>query len=485
VTRAITAERMPWVSMAAILLGTFMISLDQAMVSIALPRIGAELRVTDRIDWVMSAYLLALGVVQPTMGWLADQFGRKRVFLASLVLFTTGALLAGFAADLPQLVGARVIQGIGGGAIFPVGMAMIYEQVPPSRRGTAMGMFSLGVAVAPALGPTVGGLIITELSWRWLFLVNVPLAVLAVVVGFRVLPSVGYREQRRFDAVGFGLVTVGLTAVLYAVSEGNASGFGAPTTLGLLGAGALLVAGFVVHELRHPEPLIDVRMFAIPAYSVAMILTGGMIAITFSRLVFLPLELVAVRGLSELEVGLILTPAAFTGAIAAPLAGVLSDRIGARPPVILGLVAMGVASFGFANLSLGTSTTVIAVLVAIQGFGNGLALTPNQVAGMNSLPQRLLARGTAIRSTTRQVASSFSIALLTAFLTARIGSLAPPASPAEALAQHAGYNSLYAVVTVLAIACLVLAAGFVPRSDEMREHVSARAVEREELVGRG
>lgn len=478
-------ERMPWVSMGAILLGTFMVSLDQTMVSIALPRIGAELRVTTGVDWVMSAYLLALGVVQPTMGWLADQFGRKRVFLASLALFTGGALLAGFATDLPQLVAARVVQGVGGGAIFPVGMAMIYEQVPPSRRGTAMGMFSLGVAVAPALGPTLGGLIITEASWRWLFLINLPLSALAIVVGWRVLPAVGYRERRRFDAVGFGLITVGLSAVLYAVSEGNRTGFGAPTTLGLLGAGALLVAGFVVHELRHAEPLIDVRMFAIPAYSVAMALTGGMIAITFSRLVFLPLELVAVRGLSELEVGLILTPAAFTGAVAAPLAGVLSDRIGARPPVILGLVAMGLASFGFANLSLDTSTTVIALFVALQGFGNGLALTPNQVAGMNALPQRLLARGTAIRSTTRQVASSFSIALLTAFLLARIGSLAPPASPAEALGQQAGYNSLFLVVTVLAVACLALAAGFVPRSDEMREHVTARAVEREELAGRG
>jgi MFS family permease len=145
---------------------------------------------------------------------------------------------------------------------------------------------------------------------------------------------------------------------------------------------------------------------------------------------------------------------------------------------------MGVASFGFANLSLSTSTTVIALFVALQGFGNGLALTPNQVAGMNALPQRLLARGTAIRSTTRQVASSFSIALLTAFLLSRIGSLASPASPAEALAQQAGYNSLFLVVTVLAVACLALAAWFVPHSDEMREHVSARSVEREELTGR-
>jgi EmrB/QacA subfamily drug resistance transporter len=476
---------MPWVSMGAILLGACVVSLDQTMVTIALPRIANELRATTGIDWVMSAYLLSLGVVQPTMGWLADQFGRKRVFLASMLVFTAGATLAAFAADLPQLVAARVIQGVGGGAIFPVGMAMIYEQVPPSRRGAAVGMFSLGIATAPALGPILGGLIITEFSWRWLFLILVPIAAVALLVGWRVLPAVGYRERRRFDARGFGLITTGLVTVLYAVSEGNSSGFDAPATRGLLVAGILLVAGFVVHELRHPEPLIDVRMFAIPAYTIAMALTAGMIAVTFARFVFLPLELVGVRGLTELDVGLILTPAALTQAVAAPVGGVLSDRIGARLPVILGLVAMGIAAFGFANLSLETSTLAISALVALQGFGNGLALTPNQVAGMNALPQRLLARGMAIRSTTRQVASSFSIALLTAFLVSRIGSLAPPTSAAEALSQQAGYNSLFAVVTVLAVACVVLAVGFLPRSDEMREHVSARAVERDELAGRG
>jgi len=474
---------MPWASMGAVLFGTFMVALDQTIVTIALPRIGAELRAADGVDWVMSAYLLALGVVQPTMGWLADQFGRKRVFLASLALFATGSLLAGFAGDLVGLVLARVLQGVGGGAIFPVGTAMIYEQVPPGRRGLAMGIWSLGIAVAPALGPTLGGIIVTTLGWRWLFFVNVPIGIIGVLIGARVLRFAGFRERRRFDLPGFGLVTAGLAAVLYAVSDANRVGLASVQTIGLGGFGLVLLVIFVVHELREPEPLIDLRMFAVPAYAVAMALVGGMIAITFARLVFLPLSLVGVRGLSEIEVGLILTPAALTGAVAALLAGLLTDRIGARLPVIVGLVAMGVAALGFANLALDTPVLAIAVLVAVQGFGNGLALTPTQVAGMNSLPQRLLARGTAIRSTTRQVAGSFSIALLTAFLATRIGSLAPPTSPAEAVTQQAGYNSVFAVVTVLAVVCLALAARYLPRGHEMRANASARAAEHEELVG--
>jgi MFS family permease len=157
----------------------------------------------------------------------------------------------------------------------------------------------------------------------------------------------------------------------------------------------------------------------------------------------------------------------------------LSDRIGARLPVFLGVVAMGIASFGFANLALDTPVLMIAALVAIQGFGNGLALTPNAVAGMNALPQRLLARGTAIRSTVRQVGSSFSIAILTAFLVSRIGSLAPPATPAEAMSQQAGYNAVFMVVTLLSIACLALAAWGVPDSEEMAANVSARVEERD------
>lgn len=479
VTTASVSNRMPWTSIGAVVVGAFMVSLDQTVVSLALPRIGDDLNATTGVDWVVSAYLLALGVCQPTAGWLADRFGRKRIFLASLFVFTVGAVLGGVAADLPQLVGARIVQGLGGSAIFPVGMAMIYEQVPPSRRGSAVGMFSLGMATAPAVGPSLGGLIITEASWRWLFLIMVPICLVALLVGWRVLPATGYRAPRRFDAIGFGLVTVGLTAVLYAFEEGNAGGFGAASTLGLLTVGVLLVALFVVHELRVPAPLIDVRMFAIPGYNVAIALTGGMIAITFARLVFLPLELVGVRGLSALDVGILLTPAAFTQAVGAPLGGFMADRIGARLPVFLGVAAMGIASLGFANLAPDTPTLLIATFVGVQGFGFGLALTPNAVAGMNSLPQRLLAAGTAVRSTVRQVSGSFAIAIFTAFLVSRIGSLDPPTSPAGALAQQAGYNALFLGATGLAIVCLALAALAVADAAEMAARVAARTEERD------
>ncbi len=470
-------------SMGAVLFGTFMVSLDQTIVTIALPRIGSELRALEGVDLVMTAYLLALGVVQPTTGWLADRFGRKRVFLTSLAIFTVGSLLSGLAADLPQLVLARILQGLGGGAIFPVGMAMIYEQVPPDRRGLAMGVWSLALAAAPSFGPTIGGVIVTTLGWRWLFFVNVPIGIIGVLVAARVLQFAGFRERRTFDMLGFGLVTVGLAALLYAVSDANNAGWMSAQTVLLGGLGGVLLVAFVLHELREPEPLIDVRMFTIPAYSVAMALVAGMITVTLARLVFLPLALVTVRGLSEIEVGLILTPAALTGAIAAPLAGSMTDRIGARRPVVLGLVAMVVGSVLYATMSIDTSPWAIAAYGAIQGFGNGLALTPNNVAGMNALPQRHLARGTAIRSTTRQVAASFSLALLTAYVIARVGDLGPPASPAASDTAQAAIGSVFWICAVIGIGCLVLAIRFVPHGDEMRRNTRARTAEHDALVG--
>jgi EmrB/QacA subfamily drug resistance transporter len=470
--------------MGAVLVGTFMVSLDQTIVTIGLPAMGEDLGVTSGLDWVVTAYFLALGVVQPATGWLADRFGRRSVFLGSLALFTLGSLLSGLAADLPQLVLARIVQGVGGGAIFPVGMAMVYEQFPPGRRGMAMGIWTLGIALAPGLGPTLGGVIVTELGWRWLFMVNVPIGIIGLVVGARVLTLQGFREARSFDALGFVLITIGLAAILVAVSEAHAWGLTAPPTVALLGLGFALLVAFVLQETRHPDPLIDLRMFAIPAFTLSMVLVGGMIAVNLARFVFIPLELVTVRGLSEIQVGLILTPVAFATALAAPLAGILSDRIGARPPVVVGLIALAIASVLLANLRLDTPLPVIAFLVALQGFGNGLALTPNNVAGMNALPQRFLARGTAIRSTTRQVAGSLSIALLTAFLLAQIGAIGPPADARAAEAVQGAYNSVFLVCAYITLGCLALAAAFSPRSDEMERNVEARAVEHERLVSR-
>ncbi len=468
--------------MGAVMIGTFMVALDQTIVTIALPQIGSELQALSGVDWVITGYLLALGVVQPVTGWLADRVGRKRVFLASLALFTTGSLLSAVAPSLPALVGARIIQGLGGGAIFPVGMAMVYEQFPPDRRGMAMGIWTVGIMAAPAIGPTLGGLIVTQLGWRWLFFLNVPIGVVGVIVGARVLHLAGFHEPRPFDVPGFGLVTVGLAALLLAISEANSWGWTALPTLALFAVALVLLALFARHELGQRDPLIDLRMIGIPAFRITLVIVAALVSAQFARLVFIPLELETLRGMSALTVGLVLTPAAFGAAAVAPVAGRLVDRIGARIPVVAGLACIGVAAWLLSRLTLGTSLWAVAGIVTLQGVGNGLAMTPSVVAGMNSLPQRLLARGTALRSTSRQLAGSFSVAALTAIVVAQAGALSPTGTgPSRAVVLHA-YNAVFLLIVLVTLIAIGLAALLLPSASEMATHRAARAQEHERLV---
>lgn len=473
--------RAQWTSLGAVLIGTFMVALDQTIVAIALPRIGLDLGATGGIDWIITGYLLALGVVQPATGWLADRVGRKGVFLGSLALFTVGSLLCALAPDLPLLVLARILQGLGGGAIFPVGRTMIYEHFPADRRGMAMGLWSLGIAAAPAVGPVLGGFIVTQWTWRLLFLVNVPIGIVGLVVGWRVLRFAGFREPRPFDGWGFGLVAVGLGAGLLALSEANDWGWLAPPTVGLFGLAAVALAGFVRHELRRAEPLIDVRMFAIPGFSVSLAIVGGLVIAQFAVLVFVPLELEAIRGLSPFDVGVILTPAALAAAIAAPLGGQLADRLGVRPPVLVGLVCIGLAAVLLAGTSLDTPAWAIVLMVTLQGFGNAMALTPNTLAGLNVLPQALLARGSALRSAVRQVSASFGLAALTAVVVAQAGGLTPSGDPGTAAALQAAYGTGFILSAAIVGLCFILAL-FLPGAAQMRSHQAERAVEHERLM---
>jgi EmrB/QacA subfamily drug resistance transporter len=466
--------------MGAVLIGTFMVALDQTIVTIALPQIGLELHQTSGVDWVITAYLLAVGVVQPATGWLADRVGRKAVFLSSLAIFTIGSLLSALAPDLPILVLTRILQGLGGGAIFPVGMAMVYEQFPPDRRGMAMGIWSLGIIAAPALGPVLGGFIVTAWSWRLLFLINVPIGLIGLLVGSRVLRFAGFHERRAFDGRGFGLVAVGLGAGLLALSGANGWGWTSPLTL-LLSAGAIALVGlFAHHELGHPEPLIDVRMFRIPAFTISLTVIGGLVIAQFARLVFIPLELEVLRHMTALEAGLVLTPAALAAAVAAPLAGRVTDRIGARPPVMLGLAISAIGAWLLAGLRLDTPISVVVAVVTFQGLGNGMAMTPNTVAGLNALPQALLARGSAIRSSARQVAASLGVATLTALVVAQAGDLTSGSGAAAATVQ-AAYGVAFLVSSGVLVLCLGLAI-FLPGARQTHAHQAERAVEHEQLL---
>jgi MFS family permease len=272
--------------------------------------------------------------------------------------------------------------------------------------------------------------------------------------------------------VSLGFVSIGLGAILLGLSEANSWGWTAPPTLGLFALGLVLLALWTRRELASKEPLIDVRMFLIPTFSLSMAIVAGLVIVQFGRLVFVPLELVTLHGMNALEVGLILTPAAFGSALCSPFAGQVADRIGSRLPVMAGLIMIGIGSFFLANVHADTPPWTLGIWVGCQGVGSGLALTPNTVAGMNTLPQRLLARGAAVRSTTRQVSASFGVAALTALVLFQSGQLVPGATIGGSVLQEA-YNSVFVASVWILAACMVLAL-FLPNAERTREFQAAR-----------
>jgi EmrB/QacA subfamily drug resistance transporter len=278
---------------------------------------------------------------------------------------------------------------------------------------------------APAIGPTLGGYLVTAVSWHWLFLINVPIGTLGVIFGIRVLRDMGYREARRLDTLGLFLGGGGLAVTLFGITEANDWGWSSTSTIATVALGLASLACFVVHELRTDEPMIELRMFTIRVFSLSMAITLFITAAQYTRLVFIPLSLETIRGYTALKVGLILTPAALMTAIGMSIGGRMVDRVGARRPMVMGTGLMCVAAFSLAHIGVSTPIAAIVGSLGAQGLGFGLCAMPGVVVAMNALPPRYVAQASAVRSLVSQVAGASSIAILSAVVAVRLGTGTP------------------------------------------------------------
>jgi EmrB/QacA subfamily drug resistance transporter len=444
-------------AMAVIMVATIMVVLDTTIVNVALPQIGEALDAGSGIEWVVSAYLLAVAVALPVTGWVANRFGPKRVFMWSLGLFVGASLLCAISPTLPALVGARVLQGIGGGALMPVAMTIVMRMYPKERHGRALAAWGISSMAAPAIGPTLGGWLVTTVDWHWLFLINVPIGVVALVAGHRLLPVVPRSAVGPFDVVGFLAGSIGLAAFVFGLSEANSWGWTSTATVVCIGGGALLLVVMVVHELRTPSPMLDVRMFRSRTFTLAFLISALVIAAQYARLVFLPLFLEGEEGYSAFEIGLMFAPAGVTTAIAMHFGGVLSDRVGPKAPIVAGTVIGAAAVFGVAAFGLSQPLWVLATLLGIQGLGMGLHIPPATVMAMETLPEELLSQGSAMRALASQIAGALSVAGLGTVL-----ALALPvgATPAEA---RSAYDLVFAISFVGMLVAVALALALKPR----------------------
>jgi EmrB/QacA subfamily drug resistance transporter len=445
-------------ALSAVILGAFMSILDATIVNVALPTFGRVFETSlQSLQWIITGYMLASAAVIPVSGWLSDRYGSKKVYLTALVLFTAGSALCAMATTAPMLNLFRVLQGLGGGMLMPVGMAILYRLSPPDKRGAVMGIFGIPMLLGPALGPVISGWLLEFASWPWIFLINVPVGIVAVIVGFRSLPSLAAENtDAPLDTFGVALGPVAFAALTYGISQSTAAGWTGTSTLVGITIGVLALAGFIVRELTTPFPLIELRVFKSSDFRLAIATQWLMIAGLFGTFFLIPVFLQQVRSYSPFETGLILLPNALVAACTMPLAGRLFDRVGARPLVTTGLMIVLVSFWMLSHISATTTVMDLLIPLGIMGGGMGLAMMPLGTHVMNSAPRNLVSRVTSLLGACQNVVASLAVASFATILQARYVANAN-GGELTVEAQAAAFGDVYGYAMLLVVAAALMA----------------------------
>jgi EmrB/QacA subfamily drug resistance transporter len=427
-----------WIVGLIFVFGLFMELLDMTIVNVAVPTLVEDFHAeTTTIEWVITGYLVALAIFIPVSGWAGDRFGTKRTFIFALIVFTSGSLLCGLAWNIESLIAFRVLQGVGGGMLTPVGTAMVFRAFPPVERATAASILAIPAAVAPATGPVVGGWLVEFYSWRWIFFVNIPIGLVALVLAALLLREEKQEQTGRLDVPGFLLGAGGLASVLYALAEAGSHGFDDPQVL-LFGLGGLaMLATFALVELRTHQPMIDIRLFRNRLFAASNSVQLAGYAGFAGALFLLPLLLQAEMGLSPLESGLTTFPQAIGVAMIVRPAEWLYRRIGPRRIMMTGLLGAAATALMFLGVDLQTDQWWIRAIMLMRGWSFGFVLVAMQTATFATISPVDTGRASAVANATRQIAASFGVALLATVLSSRLihygSALGDPATGGDAL----------------------------------------------------
>ena len=445
-----------WRISAVVLIGSVMSILDTTIVNVALATLGRELHSSiDQIQWVVTGYMLSLAAVIPVTGWAAERFGPKRVYLVSLVLFTAGSALCGLATSIDELILFRVLQGVGGGMILPVGQLMMAEAAGPQRMGRVMSIVAVPAMLAPILGPTIGGLIVDNTSWRWIFYVNVPIGVIAVVSAMRILPHAKAAVAGRLDFRGLALMATGLPLLIYGLAEVGTTGSVSslkvivPVFLGLS-----LIALFVVHALRIPQPLLNLQLYRKATFSSASFAMFCLGAALFGGMVLLPLYWQNIRFESVVDTGLLTAPQGLGMALVMPLAGKLTDRVGGGPLALFGVIVTTLATIPFGLVGAHTSIVSLALAMFVRGMGIGFAFMPAMAAAFAALERSELATATPQMNVLQRVGGSIGVAALAVVLQRSLAGVHTLAG--QASAYGTAFWASAALTAAAIVPCVIL-----------------------------
>jgi len=444
-----------WIVGVVFVFGLFMDLLDMTIVNVAIPKLSEELdATTTQVQWVVTAYLLSLAVFIPVSGWLGDRFGTKRIFMTALFLFTSASLLCGLAWSIESLIAFRVLQGVGGGMLTPVGTAMLFRAFPPDERAKAASILMIPMVVAPASGPVLGGYLVEYQDWRWIFLINIPIGAMGFLFAALFLKEETQPNPGRLDLPGLALAGAGLASLMYGLAEAGDRGIDDPRVLLFGGAGLAILAIFALVELRTAEPMIDVRLFTNRLFRAANVAQLIGFAALMGGLFLLPLMLQSPStfGLGAFDSGLTTFPQAIGVVMMVQVSGRIYPIVGPRRLLVLGMAGVAATTFAFLFVDLGTSLWWVRLTMFIRGCFFSFMLVSLQTATFATITPQMMGRASAIASAGRQIGASFGVALLATVLTSRLSahdaSLLPGANPEAALDA---FHEAFIVAAVLAL----------------------------------
>ncbi|WP_439116439.1 DHA2 family efflux MFS transporter permease subunit [Paenibacillus antri] len=455
---------------AALIIGAFVSILNETLLNIAFPSLMEDFGIAEAtVQWLATAYMLVVGILVPVTALLQQWFTTRQMFIGAMLLFLVGTILCSVAPSFGVLLAGRVIQALGTGLMLPVLMNTILAIFPPENRGGAMGMIGLVIMTAPVIGPTLSGLIVDSLNWRWLFYLVIPLAVFSIAFAWLYLKNVTELTRPKVDLVSIALSSVGFGGIVYGFSKAGEGSWSDPEVVWCIAVGALAVLLFTLRQLRMEEPMLDLRSFRYPMFSLVTVMMLVIMMSMFSLMIMLPLFLQNALGMTALAAGLVMMPGGVINGLMAPIAGKLFDKFGPRPLVVPGLILMCVAIFFFTQIEATWTGGYIIFLHVIMMIGISLVMMPAQTTALNQLPRLLYPHGTAIMNTLQQIAGAVGMALFISIMSNGAKDYAMGTGDMNPIsAMIAGLNDAFFVGFLLAVGALVLSF-FVKRSNAPAE----------------
>lgn len=449
--------------MVTLILGAFVAILNETLLGNALNDLMAELNVeATTVQWLTTAYMLVVGILVPITALLQKWLTTRQMFISAMVIFTIGTVVAGLSGSFEGLLIGRIVQAMGTGLILPLLMNTILIIYPPEKRGAAMGIMGLVIVVAPALGPTLSGIIVDHLSWEWLFFTMLPFSVLSILIGLKYLVNVSEITKPKVDFLSIIFSTIGFGGIVYGFSTSGAEGWSSPEVYGTIIVGVVALVLLVIRSLRIENPILDFRVFKFPMFSLTVVLMIVVMMTMFSTMTLLPLFLQSVLMLTAFTSGLVMLPGSLVNGILAPVSGKLFDKFGAKVLVIPGLILMAVSMYLFSTLALDSTKGTVITYHIILMIGIALVMMPAQTYGLNQLSKEYYGSGSAIMNTLQQVSGAIGTALFISIMSSSTENyieenVTNPQDPMQLLtgALH-GFETTFTIAMILAIVALVI-----------------------------